>query len=236
MRGSALRDVPRCKASSRRLQELLNKVLPATPTLDSIKVPCFSHRAHGRTYTSMKVAPPHEAFAREVSENPEIVCDAVAKSWPRVYDDNPRVQEIVSKTGVKPVPVVLFADGVRYTSQLAGRSVSATGFWLRSCTSKRRHLIAALRSSMLCRCGCRGWCTIAPILSYIAFGIRRMTLGYRTNLMWDGSTRSSSHPYSVESKGKDLGCKAVLLWITGLRCPPPPPPNRRHNLTKTKLA
>ncbi len=42
----------------------------------------------------------------------------------QVFTENEKVVEIVSETGCMPVPLVIFADSVRYTSALAGRSCS----------------------------------------------------------------------------------------------------------------
>ncbi len=133
----------------------------------------------------------------------------------QVFESNPLVQKIRSETGRTPLPLTLFADSVRYTSPLAGRASSILGIFLRTGVTQRRHLLAAVRSSKLCRCGCRGWCTLSHVWSYIASSLRSLALGRRTNTLFTGEIRDTAHPYSIESAGEKLHFNAVLLWVTG---------------------
>ena len=88
-----------------------------------------------------------------------------------VYTGHPVTKEIISEGGSPPMPVTIFADGVRYSSQIGVKAHSCIGVWCRFSFNERRHLLCAVRSQMLCSCGCRGWCSLLPIWSHIAHSL-----------------------------------------------------------------
>ena len=73
------------------------------------------------------------------------------------------------------------------TSSLGGRTESLIGFWVHTMSTKKRHLILTLRKSMLCRCGCRGWCTVAVALQFLAFHLAALRDGARPSRRHDGT-------------------------------------------------
>ena len=56
-------------------------------------------------------------------------------------------------------PIVSYWDGVRYTTR-----ESLEGFYILDVRSGRRYLCWLVRREDLCTCGCRGWCTLYPLL------------------------------------------------------------------------
>eukprot|EP00959_Pyramimonas_sp_CCMP1952_P182227 3810069-Pyramimonas_sp.AAC.1 len=134
---------------------------------------------------------------------------------PPCYHTNPIVQAKLNRGEPPPVPIALFADGVRYTATLAGRADSILGMWIRTLKSQKRHLLCSIRVNRMCRCGCRGWCTLHPVWAALAHGFRGLALGRRPRMKWDGTPRQPDDPFSVELLGEDLGFSAVLLFMTG---------------------
>ena len=53
-------------------------------------------------------------------------------------------------------PSALYVDHVGSTTKRDG----VVGFFIYSLVTQRRHLRVAVRKSDLCRCGCRGWCSL----------------------------------------------------------------------------
>eukprot|EP00969_Alexandrium_andersonii_P223897 9888512-Alexandrium_andersonii.AAC.1 len=86
-----------------------------------------------------------------------------------------------------PPPLALYTAGVRYSSQIAGRAKSVTGFWLINLHSGSRHLLATLSSNELCKCGCRGWCSVFALLAAVAWQLKAAACGQRPSQCVDGS-------------------------------------------------
>ena len=125
--------------------------------------------------------------------------------------DHPAVKEAIRSNRQRPVPLGLYVDGVRYTSQIGARTDSLIGFWLLNLLSGKRHLLCFVRTSDMCKCGCRGWCTLYPILLAISWIFR---------VLRDGGTDAS---HNVDFLGQalddslimELSFAAILLYIKG---------------------
>ena len=71
--------------------------------------------------------------------------------------------EVVLANPDTPVhPVSFYVDGTPHVSR-----DSMIGFWAHSMVTNKRHLIATIRKSEKCGCGCGGWCTFWIIWNYI---------------------------------------------------------------------
>ena len=189
--------------------------MPKGPTIDLIKAPGIDRKTLNRTTRSIRFLPPHEAMASEIEASDGRFPKPEDLDLPPAYWDNPVVINAKASGDPLPHPCVLFLDGVRYQSSNSGRADSVLGFWWRSFGTQQRHLVAAIRMQTLCRCGCRGWCTIHPVLAAIAHSMELMRDGVRDNEVFDGSRREASNAYSMESKGRELGFRAMLLFVTG---------------------
>ena len=207
-------DLSMCSPRARpRPQKILDKTLPNGPHLDILKVPGIDRASMVRTTRHLHFLPPHEALAAEAHNSqirrPEDM------ELPQCYFENPIVQAAQEAGQRLPHPCIIFIDGVRYRSALAGRGDSVLGIWLRTFASGTRHLLCALSVSQFCRCGCKGWCTIFPVLCAIAHSFIHMARGQRPACKPDGSARLPGDPYSVDTTNQSLGFTAMLMWITG---------------------
>lgn len=132
-------------------------------------VPCFSKRSRSRVSRQLDVLPPHECLHREFEDNPSLTKQLHTAELPQSFDRHP-----VALAAAGPVlPVALYMDGVQYTK--VGASVIV--FAVVNLLSGSRHMIRALDKKYLCRCGCRGWCTLQPIMAFLRWSIGVMATG-----------------------------------------------------------
>eukprot|EP00959_Pyramimonas_sp_CCMP1952_P473776 9502316-Pyramimonas_sp.AAC.2 len=85
------------------------------------------------------------------------------------------------------------------------------GFWLVNLLSSKRYLLTTLRKSDECQCGCRGWCSVFPILSCIRWQLESMALGTRPDSMHD----LKPWPPGQEPTQRQLSYSAMLLFVKG---------------------
>ena len=198
-------------------QRHLDGILPHGGPFYFVEAPCCVRGQAVRKPVSIPVVPPHEALAAEAKTNPDMIEQARSQSWPPCYNSHPAVVDAQRRGLPMPIPYCIYIDAVRYTAPLAGRTDSLLGIWLVNCTSERRHLLATLRTCDFCRCGCRGWCTIYPVLLAVAWGAEALLLGRRPAQGHDGKEIDPAEPFAehAAAQGDDLGVTAVLLWIKG---------------------
>ena len=130
------------------------------------------------------------------------------RKFPNSYDQNKVVLE--APIGTRVLTVSMFIDGVPY-SQIDG----VIGFWLVNTMTRRRHLFATLRKYLVCRCGCRGWCTYYAIFDFIAWQFRCFAEGRFPNLRHDGSMWRPDDDERAALADTDLGCRVCLQFTKG---------------------
>eukprot|EP00959_Pyramimonas_sp_CCMP1952_P410642 8605605-Pyramimonas_sp.AAC.1 len=67
----------------------------------------------------------------------------------------------------------------------------------------------------MCRCGCRGWCSMYVILFYIRWLLEVLRNGIRPTRMHDGSEICAVVKEQREQHGEDLGFRGVVCWLKG---------------------
>ena len=101
------------------------------------------------------------------------------KGLPPSYYEDPIVQGAPS-TDVYPFG--LYIDGVPYT-----KTDSVVGIWCINILSNQRSLIATVRKRILCRCGCKSWCTYYALFDWIAWGMEAASSGRHPRVRHDGT-------------------------------------------------
>ncbi|CAE7222610.1 unnamed protein product [Symbiodinium sp. CCMP2592] len=66
------------------------------------------------------------------------------------------------------VPLSVYFDGVQYT-----KNENFLGFYMTNLRSGKQQLVWLLRLSELCSCGCRGWCSVFPLLEHFRCDMSR---------------------------------------------------------------
>ena len=121
---------------------------------------------------------------------------------PRSYYEDPIVQGAL---GTDVYPFGLYIDGVPYTN-----TDSVIGVWCINILSNQRSLIAAVRKRILCRCGCKGWCTYYTLFDWIAWGLEAAYSGRHPRRRHD-NTSSLRTRTAYDCTGP------AMTWGTSLR-------------------
>lgn len=172
----------------------------------NIGLPMHAKHDDSRTTHDMVVEVPHEALNEEVLEDPTIVERARQTQWPPAYHASP----IVQKYGNGVVPLALYLDGVPTTSR-----DGVLGIFIYSLVTFKRHLVAAVRKSSLCKCGCRGWCTLNPIWNFVHWSLQAMGRGEHPSSRHDNYAWKPSDSTRCDLGGLPLAFRGMLLQIRG---------------------
>ena len=127
----------------------------------------------------LRTFPPHEVLHRDIIPT-ELPDQIAATTLPPNYYDH-----IVTKKGqeqnIPVVPLSLYLDGVR----VGKGSQAVLGITIHNLLTGQRYLIAAIRKSLQCSCGCKGWCTMAPVFAWLSWSLHVMADGVFPSLRHD---------------------------------------------------
>lgn len=147
-----------------------------------VAVPLHRRAECARTVAQVPMLLAHEALCDEYLDCGEAIrARAATATLPRVYTTHP-VTVACRATGMLCWPVALYVDGVKFA-----REDNAVGFWMTCLLTGRRWSLANLRKSELCNCGCKGWCSVYPILAVIGWSCRASVLGRHPNRRHDNA-------------------------------------------------
>ena len=205
---------PRAKETgyfSRHLKAVLgmNKVIESQMTLH---IPGFCKHNLGRDLLPTAVVPPHEALYREVLEHPEILVELASRAennqLPNSYYQHP----VSQASSFSALPIILYVDGVPTT-----KNEGALGFWCYNAISFRRHLVCVLRKSRLCRCACKGWCSVFQVFAWLRWSFLTLAEGVFPSARPDGRDWDSDaqDAWRHSMINEPLGFSACLLAIKG---------------------
>ena len=141
--------------------------------------------------------------------------DALAKSvknqeWTTAYLHHPVVQQSIAEDGPPVFPACLYIDGLVYT-----KKDSVIAFYAFNLITQVRHLVAVLRKSTLCTCGCRGWCSLFPIMQLLAWSFQALAHGLYPAARHDSSDWPASEESRAAVAGKSMPARVVLLHLKG---------------------
>lgn len=106
------------------------------------------------------------------------------------------------------LPVAIYLDGISLT-----RNDSILGVFVYSLVSMRRHLVAVLRKSFLCKCGCGGRCTMWPIFAIMRWSLQALAEGRRPLTKPDGQAWSADDGARLTSAGGDMSVRACVVYL-----------------------
>jgi hypothetical protein len=204
------------QSSDGSYQRRIDKVFPPPDDLYSVKTP-FVARGSDRLVKDLPTRLLHEAIASEVRADPTILDRSAATEWPPSYNLHPAVQAAKASGDQLPLPVALYLDGVRYSSAVSGRPNTVLGIWAYLLATGKRHLLINVRTQDYCRCGCRGWCSLHPLMSVLSWPIRQLCNGVRPTIRHDSRTGASDELLEglAFKYGEDLGFKAIIVMLKG---------------------
>ena len=195
-------------------QRHLNKSLPLYRDGVSeyeLEVPCSTKNTAGRGTTTLPVLVPQEELDDELRATGGRWADDLQRaidngSLPECYDTHP----IVTSSAAPVAPTALFIDATPYSNV-----DSLIGFWVVNLLSGHRHLVVALRKALLCKCGCRGWCTFWAIFHYLHWCYKQAAAGVTAQGRHDGKDWLASDAERSKRAGEASMCVYCLLWIKG---------------------
>ena len=205
------------QTSDGNYQKHLDKVLPSPGFLGSVRQPSMLRGKAARTTQHMPFLPIHEAIASEVRSNPGLVEASEETEWGEAYETHPLVVRARQQDLPPPLPVAIYVDAVRFSAAIAGRTDSVIGIWCFTLKTQKRHLLSSIRTRDLCRCGCRGWCSIYPHLLSVSWGAECLVAGRRAERDYDGREFAAGSPLlsAIDEYGVDLNFTAIIFWIKG---------------------
>ncbi len=161
-----------------------------------------------RVLEPMPTIPPHEMLAAELADDDEPLAELrraiEADEMPPFYSNQPVVKDAAAGQVVHPI--ALYMDGVAFQ-----RQDSVLGVWCYHLFSSRRHLIAVVRRSEMCNCGCRGWCTLYPLLNMVAWSLTSMVAGLWPAARHDGMPWDEKDSDRQDKGAVPFGWKAVCV-------------------------
>ena len=182
---------------SRHLTRALRLTFPVPP----YDLVCPGHKRHesGRVEVTIPCLPLHELLTSEVAE---FGSDDLTKAqFPVNFQTHPVVE---SHPGEEVWPLALYLDGVPVTKRDGLLVIT-----LKNLASERKWLVAAVKRSSMCRCGCRGWCTLFHIMAWLRYCLEALSQGEMPTTRADGSAFLEGEVSRQELGGKPCAIGAL---------------------------
>lgn len=112
------------------------------------------------------------------------------------------------------VPYAVYLDGVPFSLTRVGYD-TVVGFWIINLVTQTRHLVTAIRKSDMCKCGCKGWCTMAVVFFFLRFQFECLAAGVYPTSRHDKTDWLPNDCWRELLAGAALGFTAVCLFIKG---------------------
>ena len=171
-----------------------------------------AHRKHDVSRASVRTwgVPVHEALQDDMMSDPRIsvrLREAVeARSLPEVYFAHP----VVQRSSEAVLPYALYMDAVPYS-----RVDSVLGFWVVNLLTQSRHLVAMMRKRWMCKCGCRGWCSLYNIYRFLVWGMQSAANGVFPSTRHDGTAWMSRDSAREAAANTRMPMSAACLFLKG---------------------
>ena len=201
-------------APSGHFQRHLDSVLAvpgASEFTQPVEMPVHAGWGDGaRIMERRPMVPFHEELSKQLADDPRIF-DKLAsmhelKKLPPSYYDSP----VVIKYGRRTFPFVLYLDGIVFAKR-----DSLLGFFVYNLVTGKRICICVLRKSELCKCGCRGWCTLFVVFCHIRASIDAAAEGRRPHRRFDGSAFWDMEEHRTDLAGLVLEAHVCMLVLKG---------------------
>ena len=148
-----------------------------------VEVPATDRVYLGRTTEVIPIFLAHEVLAQEINETPSIVAQVEEQrdsgQLPPHYYDHP----VVLRHPDRVVhPICLYLDGVPFTGKDGLMAV-----YVHHLLTNVRHLVAVIRQSAMCSCGCGGQCTLRVVFFVLRWTFVCASRGESPNTRHDNS-------------------------------------------------
>jgi hypothetical protein len=147
---------------------------------------------------------------KEMEANPAMascVAEVVKQQgWGDNYWSHPIVKE---SGGVPVIPLAIYMDGVPFL-----KKESVLAMWVVNLLTGVRHLVLLLKKKMMCRCGCRGWCSLDAAFNFLSWSLSGAAHGAYPDRRHDGSEFPDDDPRKL-TRGMKLCCPMAVVEIKG---------------------
>ena len=182
-------------------------------SLYRLRAPGFIKGESSRHIHAFDTIPLHEALLDSIGADDtyrmklqEAIDD---NALPDCYFENHVVKAHIANDVVAPFGI--FLDGVPYADD-----DSVVGAWAFDVLRGRRILLAIFRKRLMCRCGCRHWCTLYEVMDWLAWSVKALAEGTYPEQRHDKAPFSdNSDTERLELAGKRMIMRCCLLYIKG---------------------
>ena len=150
-----------------------------------LSLPLNARMSASRVVENVWSQPLQDAFQKMIDAMDDVrttLADGVAAGFvPPSYHTHP----VVANAGINEIvlPLMLYVDGVPIT-----RRDGCVGFVLRCILPPRKpYLVLVLRKEDMCKCGCRGWCTLHVVHLWLQWGFKALANGRNPTARHDGT-------------------------------------------------
>jgi hypothetical protein len=195
---------------SGHFQRQIDKVLnlkERNHILYDLDMPGHAKYSASREVSSIHIIPPSELVVDEVFKNPTV---AHKLHEPHAVWRTDHYTEHASKSEIPLYPMALYLDGVVFQKR-----DSTLGFWLYNLLTGTRQLFAVLKKSQLCKCGCRGWCTLYNVFSFLRWDLEHLLKGVSASSRHDGGPWRASDEKRQASAGMIMLMRGLVLFVKG---------------------
>lgn len=180
------------------------------PSFYMIDVPGQDKSQASRVVHRLEAVPAHEALAEELAADPDVLprlqASVARRDWPQSYTEHPVVREAPPGS---VLPLALYLDGVPFS-----KSDGFLAFWVYNLLTMQRHLVAVLRKSFACTCGCKRWCSLHPIFLFLRWTLSALARGEYPAGRHDGTPWRAEDAKRAEAAGRPLP-RGVVVALKG---------------------
>ena len=193
----------------RHLREVL-PVFAGNDELYGMEMPTYDKDSLGRATHNLQVLPPHEEVNADLQSEPGTLLRLEEAKrddeLPPCYYNNP----IVRSTDEPVLPLSMYIDAVPYSN-----TDSVIGVWFVNMVSGRRYLSAVIRKSKLCKCGCRGWCSVYAIFSMVRWSLECLAIGRFPAMRHDNTPWTEQDDKRASMSGAQMVMRCALIFLKG---------------------
>ena len=176
-----------------------------------MKVPGQGKHDLQRSEQNIHIVPGYEQMLRDIDEKIEnqlVELRSRRDGLPDQYWDHPVVLQDPESL---IYPIGIYIDGVPYSL-----TDGVIGFWMINLITQKRYLISLLRKRNICKCGCKGWCSIFQFFLELHWELEILADGKHPSRRHDGSPFIDANDAGrLELAGKSMEIRAVLLYLKG---------------------
>ena len=177
---------------------------------------CPSQGKHDivRSETEISTIPGHEQMAEDFKDNKEEILDRletlkiIEGGLPPQYEDHPVVR--AADPGEPVIPISIYMDGVPYSN-----SDGVLGFWIVNHLNDHRYFLSGLRKRIVCKCGCRGWCTFFRFFEWLNWQLVSLGKGKHPLKRDDDRLWIESDIARSDLEGQSLEFRAACFYLIG---------------------